>query len=188
MFYLTCFVLFLLGNYVANSSGFDYPDIMPDPFAAQNEVFGVLIPPILEHETPIAIRMTSILDVTGWNCVAYYHKFALDGLTLQRPLIDIPNNILNRYGNTETRMLCFGYSFAMVSNWLMPETHEPLLNLLQSWGLDSSSGIINEEIEYCGIENPYNCLDRIAEKYNYEPHIIASIIALQSIDYLKNDG
>eukprot|EP01084_Bolivina_argentea_P250594 419938_1 len=172
-----------------NSAGFEYPETMPDPINAQNAFIMTLVPFLNTYETPILIRMTSALDSTVWNCLATYHDTAFDILTKKRPLVPADSTTITTYGSSQTRMLCGAYAVAIVSSniELMPETTDAMISLLNAFGLTDATNTIDTNVAACGVTDS-ECLQDVAAENNYEPNIMASIVAYQVIDYLSNDG
>ncbi len=107
---------------VIDGTGFDYPSTMPPPITTQNAFFQALDPYVAQYETPIAIRITSIIAETFWNCVAVYHPTAFDFLTKQGPLITADSITITNSGTSETRTLCSTYAIYMILESLMPES------------------------------------------------------------------
>eukprot|EP01084_Bolivina_argentea_P154012 268498_1 len=170
------------------SGGFDYPPQMPPPILAQDGLFTVIEPDILKHETAIQLRFTSIIVHGFWNCVAYYHPSALDSLTIERPRIIVPTQIIDIFGTSETRAMCIMYMVSITfSNYLAPINSEPYAQLLSNYGLNPNINTIHSEISSCNIDDT-QCLQYVADAHGFVPEIIASIISYDLITYLQTDG
>ena len=171
-----------------NEIAFQYPDEMPDLLTALEIVQTSAGAALRPYETPMQLRAGSIFDITLWNCIASYHPTALDFLTRQRPAVKVHHDIIEKHGNSETRMLCIVYASVMVMDYLIPLTSESeiVIELFESFGLNISLAHINEDVIECN--GKIQCLRHVAHRYGYVPHIMASIIASQSIQFLMNDG
>ena len=184
------FIIFLIiSKYHVNGAGFEYPGNAPPPLTAQFGIIGNLVPFLAQYETPITVRATSAIDLMGWNCLSVYHPTALDAITLERPRINVAQGIIDDYGNSDTRFMCYSYGISMLVNYLLPDSvdiiNEFVINVL---GFDSNLvGNINEDILECDI-NDIDCLQDVAETYSFTPDIMASIVVYELIEYLKNDG
>jgi len=177
-----------------DASGFNYPpenfapaDQFPDPINLQNAVLVSRIGFIVEYETPIQIRFTSIIDETVWQCLAIYHPTALDFITKQRPAVRVDDATLANFGTSETRMMCGTYAAMLVANHCFPEGAESAVALIDSLALDASALTMNVDVDSCDIDDT-QCLQDVAYANGYVPEVMASIVAKQMINYLDNDG
>eukprot|EP01084_Bolivina_argentea_P274369 467641_1 len=178
-------ILFVL-VYCTDGSGFQYPDKMPPPMEAQMDFFRAHNSVLDHYETPIQVRMVHALGLIGWNCLAQYHNSALNALYQERPRIQVPDHIVNEYGNSNTTMLCYVYADAIVAKFLLPEITDTMNSILNNFGINTSLSVINQDAIYCN-NNP-TCLQTVAESFNYSPDIMGCIVAIEMIDFLNNDG
>eukprot|EP01084_Bolivina_argentea_P230150 388255_1 len=196
-FYMISVVLYFITTHGASKKsvktreGFVYPDAMPPPIEAQSVLSGVTRRFFLELEAPIQGHIISGSDIVYWNCLAVYTLNSYDFVTRTRPEIVADEETINLYGNEETMMLCSAYAFTIVRGDLLKfnndySAKDEMLNVLLSWDLDPTLAIINEDVIDCAGQT--NCLQRVAMDNNYEPAIMASIIAYQVLYYVSNDG
>mmetsp|Transcript_63691 Transcript_63691/g.101352 ORF Transcript_63691/g.101352 Transcript_63691/m.101352 type:complete len:545 (-) Transcript_63691:76-1710(-) len=187
---MAAYYSFLVASLVAsvsNAAGFDYPATMPPPITAQSFIFITGSPFILQHETPIAIRIIAAIDQVMWNCLAVYHEVALDASTKQAPLVRAPPSIIADHGTSETRVMCFYYGTAMIVDYLMPDALQSFQDLLSSYGLDSTLTSPDASVLACDVDDA-QCLQDVADSNGYTPEIMASIVAYLLIDVLQDDG
>ena len=161
---------------------------MPPPLLAQQLSLTGTIPFIVTYESPIQLRMTSIIDQVSWNCLAVYEETPLDILTRKEPIVRADTDTINQYSTPETKLQCTLYVLLPLLNYLVPEAVSDTQSLFNSWGMDPpASTEINPAVVACGVDD-IPCLQTVASSNNYEPEVMASIIALQAIEYLENDG
>mmetsp|Transcript_22803 Transcript_22803/g.73334 ORF Transcript_22803/g.73334 Transcript_22803/m.73334 type:complete len:175 (-) Transcript_22803:188-712(-) len=69
---------------------------------------------LVNYETPIALRLGSLVDTLVWNCAASYHDAWLDALTLERPVTAVPDRALH---TSDSRVLCSAQCLLVVFLW-----------------------------------------------------------------------
>ena len=89
-----------------HGAGFDYPDTMPPPQNAQDAFFRTEGPFVLQYETPIQIRIVTIMDAVFYNCLVVYQQTSLDILTKKPPIVRADINTINNFGTAKTKVLC----------------------------------------------------------------------------------
>ena len=88
---------------------FDYPNELPEPITAMTAVLGTLVPFIALRETPIAIRITNVIEASLYNCIAVYESVPLDVLTKKAPIVRADDDTIMNEGSSETKALCGFY-------------------------------------------------------------------------------
>jgi len=177
--------------YLVNGAGFDYPAAMPPPLIAQ---VSFIVPhgqflDSINIETPIRARIGDGDYITWWNCIAIYHPTALNFLTGERPFINVSSDIVNNYSNSETYLLCGAYAVTIYFDYVLNSKTTPaLVDVFDQFGLNSSiAGKMDDDVLNCGIDD-IDCLQDVAEANGFIPEIMGSIVALEIINYVRNDG
>ena len=193
-------LLFVLGITSAYGSDFVYPNSMPPTAnSAMDALIGTVVPFVYEMETPIAVRFTTAVDAALFNCIAVYESMPLDVLTKKAPVVRADQATIDNEGNEFTKVLCGYYAVLIIANEILPDSVPTLQQTYDSFGLDSSLTDVDSSILACDESNDasssvsnevqsLSCLESAASAKNYEPEILASIVAKGVLEFLRNDG
>eukprot|EP00635_Sarcinochrysidales_sp_CCMP3193_P001001 CAMPEP_0118913556 /NCGR_PEP_ID=MMETSP1166-20130328/14315_1 /TAXON_ID=1104430 /ORGANISM="Chrysoreinhardia sp, Strain CCMP3193" /LENGTH=551 /DNA_ID=CAMNT_0006853119 /DNA_START=148 /DNA_END=1806 /DNA_ORIENTATION=- len=149
---------------------------------------------LVNYETPIALRLGSLVDTLVWNCAASYHDAWLDALTLERPVTAVPDRALH---TSDSRVLCSAYAVKALYPELFIEDDVPrfletfLAQLLgfTDVGFPSDFPLLCDEDS--STTTTTNCgasLKMYLEEKGYVPEAVGAAVAYGVMEYAKDDG
>ena len=162
----------------------------------------LITPATAPYETPIRIRIGATANDIFWNCLAVYDDIALDLLTKKEPLVRAPSSIISDLGSQfpfdslpftsldNAKVLCGYYAGVIVANVISPIARHVLQSTFLPLNLNQSliqNPVVIPDIATCGPSDA-DCLNDVANTNGYTPEIMGSIVAIQVLDWLKDDG
>ncbi|KAL3916657.1 MAG: hypothetical protein SGILL_005077 [Bacillariaceae sp.] len=152
--------------------------------------------PVNLSETPIAVRIFSLLDGALWNCVASFDDTYLDAFRRgQSPVVRVPESVCDDTVNpytTDARGLCMVHMYAAAIPNLVPDAIPFFLDALQGIGYPEVELGLDEDIDACRELEDYeefkSCLNDVSAAAEYAPIVVASAIVADMLDYANNNG
>jgi len=159
-----------------------YPEQMLEPFAARAKIIGFtgVYSGDTGLETPVAVHQGQAFSLCDVNCLSHHDGQTLNGITMERPLIVVPE-----FGhNSWSRMMCIAQCYAILFE--QEGNSEALETIADTWKLNVR-GTVEDVIKNNFLDN-YGVVKSHVEQIDYDPLTIGRLVAYEINLHLKEDG
>ena len=158
---------------------------------------------LASYETPIAIRFTTFIANTWWNCIATYSAAFKDAFTNARPEVVVSRLVLH---TTTNRAIACAHAAIYLAERLIPKTIGNVLDTYIDMGIPGAALGLEPSLVHCGAT--LNCgglnstvvcgeqtsldmaclQDAVTADGGTNTRLVGQVVALQSLAFAMGDG